>query len=199
MVPPVEGEVDIQPANNVIDEEEGFRQQREEEAVHHGELYVDGGSSEWSEKRSSLSPGLPLERILSPRPPLAIPNSPNARAHLPASNSVHLLITCHPQQGLSYTYLRMICSSPSIEALPGAGSSPFSINPQLAVGNDYNVQGIIHRANRKSCIHRLVLPASLVMSYMARRSFARSLLVYCRQPSGPPLYAYEALVGDSRL
>jgi len=120
VVSPIESEVDVQPANNVIDEEGEFQQQREEEVKPHEELYLSGSGNEWEEERSSSSLEL---RSASPKSPLVIPDSPNARAYLTAPNSVPLPTLCYPYQEPTYTYSRMICSSLSIGALPGAGSS----------------------------------------------------------------------------
>ena len=79
----VEGEVDIQSANNVADEE-GESRRRVEEEVHREEVYMEGSGSEWEEERSSSSLDL---QSTSPKSPPIIPDSPNARAYLTALNS----------------------------------------------------------------------------------------------------------------
>ena len=84
VVPYVEDEVDVRPANNVVHEEGEFQRQREEE-VHLEEVYMEGSGSEWEEGRSSSSLEL---RSASPKSPLVIPDSPNARAYLIALNSI---------------------------------------------------------------------------------------------------------------
>jgi len=209
VVPPMEGEVDAQPANDVIEEGE-FQRQREEGAEHHEALYSEASSGEWEEERSSSSLQL---RSASPKSPLVIPDSPSARAYLIFFNLVPLPTPCYPYQELSYTYSRMICSSLPILAFPGAGSS-LSSPPSPTVGNHHNIQGVTHNtaltpthhANTQSCTQRLVLqvmktiaspPASLVLCFTARRAFARSPLVYWKQPSEPAItqaHPYEALV-----
>jgi hypothetical protein len=199
-VPPIEGEVDVQPANVVIDEEGEFQRQREEAAEHHEEHYLEASSREWGEER--LSPSLELQST-SPKSPLVIPDSPSARAYLNFFNLVPLPTPCSPFQELSYTYSRMICSSLSKGALPRAGSSLSSPTFPTA-GNQNKIQGVInntaltptHHTNAQSCIQRPVLqvmktiaspPASLVLCFTARRAFARSLLVYWKQPSEPAI------------
>ena len=79
-MPLVEDEVDVQPANNVVHEEEGESQQHREE-----EVYVEGSGSEWEDERSSSSLEL---RSVSPKSPIVIPNSPDARAYLTGLNLV---------------------------------------------------------------------------------------------------------------
>lgn len=90
VVPSVEGEADVRPPNRVVHEEEEFQRQREEEAVHREEAYVEGNSGEWEEGR--LSSSLEL-RSASPKPLPVIPDSPNARAYHTALGSEPLLIT----------------------------------------------------------------------------------------------------------
>ena len=129
VVPPIEGEVEV------IGEERVFKRQREEAVEHHEELYIEASSREWEEERSSSSLEL---RSASPKSPLVIPDSPSARAYLTLFNLVPLPIPCYPHQELSYTYSRMICSSLSIGALPGAGSSLFSPTSPTA-GNHHKI------------------------------------------------------------
>lgn len=172
VVPPIEGEVDVQPANDVIDEE---RVQREAAVEHHEELYLEASSREWEEERSSSSLEL---RIASPKSPLVIPDSPSARAYLTIFILVPLPIPCYPHQELSYTYSRMICSSLSIGALPGAGSS-LSSPTSLTAGNHHKIQGITnnptlmptHHANIQSCIQRLVLQVVASLARLTRFVF----------------------------
>jgi hypothetical protein len=74
VVSPIEDEVNVQSANTIVDEEGAFQHQREREV-----LSGEGSGSEWEES-SSLE--FHLEQSVSPKSPLVIPNSPNARAHL---------------------------------------------------------------------------------------------------------------------
>ncbi len=198
----IEGEVDHQAVNNIIDEEGELQRQPEEETEHHEEVYLEGSNREWEEERSSSSFEL---RSASPKSPLVIPDSPNASAYLTVFTSIPfpLPTPCYPLQELSYTYSRMICSSLSRWALLGAGSSLFSPTSSTA-GNHHKMQRIInsatltpiHNANSQSCIQRLVLQvmktiashrlASLVLCFTARRTFARSPPVYWKQPPDLP-------------
>ena len=114
-----EGEVDLQPVSNVIDDGE-FPRQLEVETEHHEEVYLEASNREWEEERSSSSFEL---RSASPKSPIVIPDSPDASAYLSILNSIPLPTPCYPLQELSYTYLRMICSSLSRWASLGTGSS----------------------------------------------------------------------------
>ena len=174
-VSPIEGEVDLQPVNNVIDGE-GELQRPEEETEHHEEPFFEGRSREWEEERSSSSFEL---RSASPKSPLVIPDSPNARAYLIVCSLVPLPTPCYPLQGLSYTYSRMTCSSLSIGALLGSSlfSSAFPI-----VGNHRKMQRVINNialtptlhADSQSYIQRLVL--QVMKNIASSRSFCVSRL-----------------------
>lgn len=190
----IEGEDDLQPVNNVIDEEGEFQQQPEEETERYEELFLEGRSREWEEERSSSSFEL---RSGSPKSPLVIPDSPNARAYLTLFNSVALPTHCYPVQGLSYTYSRMICSSLSIGALLGSSLFSSALQPLVTTINaESNQQYYTHAYPPRqlpvvystSCLashenHRIV---SLILCFTARRVFARSPLVYWKHPPDLP-------------
>ena len=206
----IESEVDLQPVNNLIDEEGEFQRQPEEETEHHEEDYLEGSNREWEEERSSSSFEL---QSASPKSPIVIPDSPNASAYLTICNPVPLPTPCYPLQELSYTYLRMICSSLSRWALLGAGSSLFSPASSTA-GNHQKKQRVtnntaltpISNANSQSCIQRLVLQVmkTIASPRLARfvfhgstlfRSLIPRVLETTTRPAITQARPYEALVG----
>lgn len=84
MVSSIEGEVDPQYLNNVIDEGGEYQRQLEEEIEHHEEHYLESRSREQEGERISSSFELGV-----PRPnPLAIPDFRNTRAYIALFNSV---------------------------------------------------------------------------------------------------------------